>query len=130
MRKPDFDFWDAFEKRLNQLFDLGIQVDLILFHPYDRWGFSTLTQEENLIYLDYVVRRLSAYPNIWWSCRLRPKREWQFFVQQSRDEFFRKEKVMKKTMKRIGALFLGGVLAVGILTGCTNDNRIMMNLVY
>lgn len=64
---PDFAFWDAFEKRLMQLKALGIQVDLILFHPYDRWGFSNLRQEDNLVYLDYLLRRLAAYPHLWWS---------------------------------------------------------------
>jgi hypothetical protein len=64
---PDFAFWDHFEMRLGQLFAMGIQVDLILFHPYDRWGFSCMSREDSLTYLDYVVRRFSAYPNIWWS---------------------------------------------------------------
>lgn len=36
---PDFVFWDQFEERLRELFSVGIQVDLILFHPYDRWDF-------------------------------------------------------------------------------------------
>lgn len=67
VNKPDFAFWDAFERRMNQLFNLGIQVDLILFHPYDRWGFSSMNREDSLAYLDYVVRRFAAYPNIWWS---------------------------------------------------------------
>lgn len=61
---PCFAFWEAFEKRLLQLFALGIQVDLILFHPYDRWGFSKLPQRGNL---DYLLRRFSAFPNLWWS---------------------------------------------------------------
>ena len=60
-------FWDAFEARLRELFDMGIQVDLILFHPYDRWGYSTMPQEDNLRYLDYLLRRLAAWPNLWWS---------------------------------------------------------------
>ncbi len=65
--RPDFDFWEDFETKLNRLFDMGIQVDLILFHPYDRWGHSHMAQESNLRYLDYAIRRLAAYPNIWWS---------------------------------------------------------------
>lgn len=65
--RPDFAFWADFETKLNRLFDMGIQVDLILFHPYDRWGHSHMTQENNLRYLDYAIRRLAAYPNIWWS---------------------------------------------------------------
>ena len=64
---PCFAFWDAFEGRMKQLFEAGIQVDLIVFHPYDRWGFSTMPQEKNLIYLDYLTRRFAAFPNIWWS---------------------------------------------------------------
>lgn len=64
---PCFAFWDAFENRLGELFDLGIQVDLILFHPYDRWGFAKMSREKNLTYLDYLLRRFSAYPGIWWS---------------------------------------------------------------
>ncbi|MGI6106344.1 MAG: DUF5605 domain-containing protein [Lachnospiraceae bacterium] len=64
---PCYEFWDAFESRLNQLFDLDIQVDLILFHPYDRWGFASMPQKDNLTYLDYLIRRFAAYPNIWWS---------------------------------------------------------------
>lgn len=46
---------------------MGIQCNLILFHPYDRWGFSKFTEEEDLIYLDYAIRRLYAMPNVWWS---------------------------------------------------------------
>lgn len=64
---PCFAFWDAFEKRLFQLFDAGIQVDLILFHPYDRWGFASMSQENNLIYLEYLLRRFAALPGLWWS---------------------------------------------------------------
>ena len=64
---PCFEFWDEFEGKLNRLFDMGIQVDLILFHPYDRWGHSYMSQEANLTYLDFAIRRLAAFPNIWWS---------------------------------------------------------------
>ena len=64
---PCYAFWDAFEKRLSQLFEAGIQVDLILFHPYDNWGFATMPQKDNLIYLDYLLRRFAAFPGIWWS---------------------------------------------------------------
>ncbi len=67
VRCPDYAFWDAFEEKLARLNDMGIIVDLILFHSYDRWGFSTLSREESLIYLDYAVRRLSAFPNLMWS---------------------------------------------------------------
>ncbi|MCD8104765.1 MAG: DUF4038 domain-containing protein [Lachnospiraceae bacterium] len=65
--RPCYPFWDRLESHIARLDEMGIQCDLILFHPYDCWGFSKLTRKEALTYLDYVVRRLSAYPNIWWS---------------------------------------------------------------
>ena len=65
--RPSPLFWHRFEGILKRMAEMGIQVDLILFHPYDRWGFAEMAQEENLVYLDYVLRRLAAWPNIWWS---------------------------------------------------------------
>lgn len=65
--RPDYDFWNDFETIIKRLDDMGIQVDLILFHPYDRWGHSHMGREKNLRYLDYAIRRLAAFPNIWWS---------------------------------------------------------------
>ncbi len=65
--RPSIAFWHHFEEGLARLEKMGIQADLILFHPYDRWGFSSLTQAENLEYLDYLLRRLAAFPNVWWS---------------------------------------------------------------
>lgn len=83
---PDFAFWDAFEDKITRLANLGIQVDLILFHPYDRWGFATMEQEDNLTYLDYLLRRFAAYPNLWWSlaneydlCNAKNADDWQAF---------------------------------------------------
>lgn len=67
VRRPDPAFWDHFEAKIRELDALGIQVDLIIFHPYDRWGFSYMSQAENLIYVDYLLRRLAAMPNVWWS---------------------------------------------------------------
>lgn len=67
VNKPCLSFWERIEERINQLDQLEIQCDLILFHPYDRWGFSKLNSKEVKIYLDYLVRRLSAFPNLWWS---------------------------------------------------------------
>lgn len=64
---PNFEYWNHLEHQLNELQRLGIEADLILFHPYDRWGFSKLSREEDLTYLDYCVRRLAAFRNIWWS---------------------------------------------------------------
>ena len=67
VNRPCFAFWHRFETILRRIAEMDIQIDLILFHPYDRWGFSKMPQQDNLIYLDYLQRRLSAWPNIWWS---------------------------------------------------------------
>ncbi|MFH8249011.1 DUF5605 domain-containing protein [Microbacterium sp. B2969] len=63
----DVEFFRRFERRLEQLDELGIQADLILFHPYDRWGFAHLGRAVDDRYVSYVVRRLAAFPNVWWS---------------------------------------------------------------
>ncbi|MDI7275962.1 MAG: DUF5060 domain-containing protein [Anaerolineae bacterium] len=60
-------FFRHLEQRIGQLRDLGIEADLILFHPYDRWGYSDMGAEADDRYLRYVVARLSAFRNVWWS---------------------------------------------------------------
>jgi hypothetical protein len=55
------------EHRIGDLRALGIEADLILFHPYDRWGYSKMPADADDRYLKYVLARLSAYRNIWWS---------------------------------------------------------------
>lgn len=65
--KPDQRYWAHLEQSLLALQKLGIEADIILFHPYDRWGFSQMSQQDNLTYLSYAVRRLSAYHNVWWA---------------------------------------------------------------
>ncbi|MCL2595324.1 MAG: DUF4038 domain-containing protein [Promicromonosporaceae bacterium] len=81
--RPDFLFWEEFEANIAQLRDLGIEADLILFHPYDRWGFSKLTREQNLAYLDYAIRRLAAYRNIWWAIA----NEYDFILTKDNDDW-------------------------------------------
>jgi hypothetical protein len=60
-------FFRHFEKRVGDLRDLGIEADIILFHPYDRWGYRAMDSETDDRYLRYVVARLAAYRNVWWS---------------------------------------------------------------
>ena len=64
---PDGNHWDYtkfnpkhfehLEKRIRDLMDLGIEADIIVMHPYGRWGFSLM----------YLVARCSAFRNVWWS---------------------------------------------------------------
>lgn len=60
-------FFRHLELRIRSLMELGIEADLILFHPYDRWGFSTMDAAADDRYLNYIVARLAACRNIWWS---------------------------------------------------------------
>lgn len=57
------------ENFVQRLADIGVEADMILFHPYDegRWGFDRMPMDVNVRYLKYVTARLSAYRNIWWS---------------------------------------------------------------
>ncbi len=55
------------ENRLKDLMDLGIEADLIMMHPYDRWGFSRMSAAQDDLYWNYVVARFSAFRNVWWS---------------------------------------------------------------
>lgn len=60
-------FWRHLEKRIGQLRDLGIEADIILWHPYDRWGFAEMGRENDDRYLRYAIARLAAFRNVWWS---------------------------------------------------------------
>jgi hypothetical protein len=62
-------FFRHLEKRIDDLAKLGIEADLILFHPYDkgRWGFDSLGKDVDTYYLQYITARLSSFHNVWWS---------------------------------------------------------------
>src|SRR5262249_42412343 len=62
-------FFQHLEQRIGDLRYRGIEADLILFHPYDKghWGFDRMPAEADDRYLRYVVARLAAYRNVWWS---------------------------------------------------------------
>lgn len=66
--QPNFDFFQNFDKRIQQLLELGIQADVILFHPYDtEWDYFLMGDEKNERYVRYMIARISAYRNVWWS---------------------------------------------------------------
>lgn len=67
MHKPNLKFWEHIENIIVKLNQMDIQCDLILFHPYDKWGFAKLSLAEAKTYISYAINRLAAYPNIWWS---------------------------------------------------------------
>lgn len=55
------------EKCILKLQQLGIEADIIVMHPYDRWGFSQMSREEDTLYWKYVLARFSAFRNVWWA---------------------------------------------------------------
>jgi hypothetical protein len=70
--KPDLTrfipaYFQQLEKRLLDLQNANIQADLILFHPYDAWGYKAMGAEADDFYLRYAIARLSAFRNVWWS---------------------------------------------------------------
>ena len=81
----DPEFFRHLERRILDLQRLGIEADLILFHPYDRWGYSSMTPEQDAFYLRYIVARLGAYRNVWWSLA----NEWDLMRHKSLADFDR-----------------------------------------
>jgi hypothetical protein len=56
-----------FETQVGALRDLGIEADIIIFHPYDRWGYADMSAAQDFRYVAYLAARLAAYRNVWWS---------------------------------------------------------------
>jgi len=81
------EFWHHFEKRVRQLCEMGIEADIIIFHPYDRWDFKKMGHENNMFYLRYLVARIAAFRNVWWSFA----NEYDFlkWPMENWDEYFR-----------------------------------------
>ncbi|MHB9032325.1 MAG: DUF5605 domain-containing protein [Anaerolineae bacterium] len=83
-------YFRRLEQKVAELGALGIEADLILFHPYDygAWDFDRLPVAVNDRYLAYLVARLGAYRNVWWSLanefdlmRERPTADWDHYFQ-------------------------------------------------
>jgi len=91
-------FFQGLERRIEQLAELGIEADVILFHPYDKghWGFDRMSPDRDEFYLRYVIARLAAYRNVWWSLaneydfmREKRKEDWDrlFQIVQENDPY-------------------------------------------
>lgn len=78
------------EKCIEALRDLGIEADLIVMHPYDRWGFSCMKPEEDDLYWKYVIARFAAYRNIWWSLA----NEFDLFEEKNVEDWERYAKII------------------------------------
>lgn len=60
-------YFQLLEQRILELQKANIEADLILFHPYDGWGYKAMAAEADDFYLRYAIARLSAYRNVWWA---------------------------------------------------------------
>jgi hypothetical protein len=80
-------YFQHLEQRATDLQKLGIEADIILFHPYDEghWGFDRMPADADDRYLQYVAARLSAYRNVWWSLA----NEWDFMRRKKESDFVR-----------------------------------------
>jgi hypothetical protein len=80
-------FFQHLEKRITQLRDLGIEADIILFHPYDEghWGFDRMSDDADDRYLRYIISRLAAYRNVWWSLA----NEYDFMTEKQESDWHR-----------------------------------------
>jgi hypothetical protein len=85
-------FFAHVETCVGRLRDLGIEADVILMHPYDRWGFCKLPPEVEDRYLRYVVARLAAYRNVWWSLA----NEWDFVRHKPAEDWERHARVIRE----------------------------------
>jgi hypothetical protein len=88
------EFFRHLERRVGQLRDLGIEADLILLHPYDKghWGFDRMAPKEDDRYLRYIVARLAAYRNVWWSLA----NEWDFMKEKREADWDRMLQVVQE----------------------------------
>lgn len=79
------EFFRHLEERLKALLEMGIEADLILFHPYDkgRWGFDNMGEKTDEFYLKYIVARLSSFRNIWWSMA----NEYDYMLEKTGDDW-------------------------------------------
>ena len=60
-------YFQHLDRLILDLRRIGVEADLILFHPYDKWGYQSMPAEVDDRYLRYVIARFSAFRNVWWS---------------------------------------------------------------
>jgi len=61
-------YFRRFEDRIRRLGAIGVEADVILFHPYDKVrGYSAMPRADDERYLRYVAARFGAFRNVWWS---------------------------------------------------------------
>ena len=84
--RPNPKHFQHLEKCILALQQIGVEADLIVMHPYDRWGFSCMSRAADDLYWNYVIARLSAFRNVWWSLaneydlmKAKTEEDWEHF---------------------------------------------------
>lgn len=88
------EYFQHLEERIFDLQKRGIEADLIVFHPYDwgAWGFHKMPIDVNQRYLRYLVARLAAIRNVWWSFA----NEYDLFFDRTEEEWDLYIKLVRK----------------------------------
>lgn len=102
---PNPAFFQHLDRCIASLCELGIEADLILFHPYDEdrfgvhrencevhWGFDRMGAENDDRYLRYVIARYAAYRNVWWSLA----NEWDFVKSKTEADWQRFGRIVQE----------------------------------
>lgn len=64
----DPDYFRRYEDRIQRLGQLGIEADVILFHPYDETrGYNDMKRADDERFVRYCAARWGAYRHVWWS---------------------------------------------------------------
>lgn len=89
------EFFRRLENYVRELQSLGIEADLILLHPYDegRWGLDRLTDSQDDRYLRYLISRLAAFRNVWWSLA----NEYDFMLEKQESDWDRIGELVQKS---------------------------------
>jgi hypothetical protein len=104
------EFFRQLERRIVDLQKLGIEADVILLHPYDEghWGFDRMPDDADDRYLRYLVARLAAYRNVWWSLA----NEYDFMTEKQESDWDRMIEVVDRAdpYDRLTSIHNGRVL--------------------
>lgn len=61
-------YFRRYEDRIRKLGALGIEADIVLFHPYDeKRGYNDMKRADDERYIRYAAARWGAYRHVWWS---------------------------------------------------------------
>lgn len=95
--RPNPESFRHFENQVKALGEMGIEADIIIFHPYDRWGYSDMSEAQDYAYVQYLAARLAAYRNVWWSLaneydfllNTKPMHQWEryFHILEENDPY-------------------------------------------